>query len=185
VASVDVASVISEHEWKKYWLGLSGLVKERVENPSILRLPVGNVVAVREGKGYKVGGRWWMATPGYVLKEHVEKLHKLVSVMAGWRLYVSPKELAVEKWSAGWVEEYYKFSDSPVMRVVLPGMVRVEMRIENVDLAEESLKKYKDIPVCPACTLEQYEDERCRSVFDQTMRYFIHYHLYGEVIEEE
>ena len=165
--------------WEKYWANEHSLIKEHAVHPKTLLGPVGSCVHVREGQGIQVGKESWLCVPAYVIPEHVERIERMCKLYPGWALYVS-EPLSEREWRRGWADTYYRYTDKPMIRWYLPGMVKVEFRMTDIELAAETIRANKDIPVCPTCTLEQYEDKTGRIVFDEARRLFIHYWLYGE-----
>ena len=170
--------------WERYYLN-DDMLKATCESPVTLRLPVGFCVNVRVGKGVKVNDKYYRAIPSYILESQIEWVKELCEGLSGWELYVSAEPLSEHEWRRGWVDEYYPLSSKPVFKCTLPGMYKVELRLVNVDLALLSLGLTTNFPVCPTCTLEQYEDESTRRVFDTAMSYFIHYWLYGSSYDKE
>ena len=163
--------------WETYYLN-DATLKDLCETPKDMRLPIGSCVHVRKGHGYLFRDKWYRALPSYVIPDNIPRLEDICGRYNGWELDYD-KPLNESDWRRGWVDEFYPLSSSPVFKCVVPGMVRVQLKLINKDLAKVSLDTYKSMPVCPTCTLEQYEDKAHRAVFDQAMRYFIHFWLYG------
>jgi len=166
-----------ELDYMTYFLN-DPTLKNLYEAPNRLALPVGSVVHVQKSKGWLVNGKWYSTTPGYAAPDKIEHLIRVCELFKGFELRVQAP-LSVKEWQRGWVDQYYPLSDNPVFRCVVPGMVRVELALINSDLANKTMYTYTGIPVCPTCTLEQYENESTRKIFDKAMWYFIYFWLYG------
>lgn len=162
-------------EWEKFYHNDQTL-KELCEPPDILRYPVGSVVHVRKGMGYKVAGKWYRAYPSYIVPINEYKLRELCSKLPGFELIVG-EELTEKEWRRGWVDTYYPLSGTPVFKCVLPGMLPIELRIVNAKKAAHTVETKGMIPVCPTCTLEMYDG--VKETFDKAMTLFIHRWLWG------
>lgn len=167
--------------WRTYYLNDES-IKHMCESPDQLRVPVGSCVHVREGMGHKMGRLWYRAIPSYITVENIDQLKMLCVGLKGWALEIS-EPLEPKEWRRGWVDEYYPQSSSPIFKCIMPGMVRVQLKL--IDTALAKLDTTTVIPACPTCTLEQYEDKDSRGVFDKAMSNFIYMWVYGRPQDSE